>query len=82
MYITIETYPDMMINGEENLNYDNEIRVFSVPYPWFKDYVAQELEQTIDEFYDTYTYDWSIQMYDTAVAEDMIIKESIEPRDW
>lgn len=79
---TIETYPPMMSDYEnqiENPDYDDTIRVFSVPKPWVMKWLNQN-DYTLDEFMSTYTWDDTFRMYEDATAEKVIISEEIKDR--
>ena len=81
--LEIETYPDMFTdydNGIENENYDNEIRVLSVPMWWALGYISKYLHMTLDEFKNEYDWDMSWQMYEMAVSENEIVSDTIVGR--
>ena len=85
--ITFETYPPMFVDYntyEENTDYDYTMRVFTVPYDW---YIRWLKARTFihgypddETFQNEYTWDDTLNMYDHAVYEDMIIEEHIEGR--
>ena len=63
--------------GIENENYDNEIRVFSVPMQWALNYISKHLHMTLDEFKNEYTWDDTWQMYEMALDEEEIVSNTI-----
>lgn len=78
----IETYPPMLSdydNDVENENYDNEIRVFAVPRDWALKWIL-DFGMTLEDWLDDYTWDDTFQMYSDAVSEEVLIRETIEPR--
>lgn len=80
---TIETYPDMMLDYEndiENPSYDDTIRVFSVPRDWAMEWISQKDGRSFDEFMSEYTWDNTYAMYCDSIREGMLIGEHIEPR--
>lgn len=83
--ITFETYSDMFKdyeNGVENENYDHEVRLFDVPKVWAVDWIEQTYDMDLDTFMSEYTYDETIQMYEDAIAEGVLIKANIEEDRW
>ena len=81
---TYETYPPMFSDYEndiENENYDNEMRMFTVPAYWGIKWMREEAEMTKAEFDTEYTWDDTFSMYEDACREGVIINEWIELRD-
>lgn len=79
---TIETYPPMFSDYDnyiENEDYDDTIRVFSVPKQWAVDWIKHS-GYTLDEFLQEYTWDETYEMYEDANSEAVIISEWIEER--
>lgn len=80
--LIVETYPPMFSdydNNVENENYDNEIRVFAVPKEWALKWIS-DFGMTYEEWCDECTWDDTFQMYSDAVDEEVLIRETIEPR--
>ena len=82
--ITFDTYPDMFTDYEnmiENENYDNELRLFTVPRDWATEWIRKHCDGiTLEEFEYVYDWDWSYQMYEDALTEGVIIEEHMEER--
>lgn len=87
--ISFDTYPDMMKDyerGIENDNYDNELRIFTVPEAWAAGWIKQffyevELDDLGYDYFETvYSWDDTYQMYSDAHAAGVLIEEHIEPR--
>lgn len=78
--IIFDTYPPLVIDdeGNENENYDYELRVFEVPKEWAVKWVEQE--DTWENFMQEYTWDETYWMYLDADAAGVIISDTIEPR--
>lgn len=83
-YITIETYPDMTNNnGEENHNYDNEMKVFTIPYDWLSELYRENDFGPYDlDWFLTHEYDWddTYFIYEQAYIDKVIIDERIVRR--
>ena len=76
--VELETYPDMFSDYEksvENENYDDTSRVFEIPSEFFNSIV-----DCAENFFDTYTWDESEQIYNLALSENKIISEKIVER--
>lgn len=81
--ITLFTYPDMSDeNGEENTNYDNEIRKFSIPGMWLKSKVKELTngKYDLEEFMNVYTWDDSLCIYEEAFQSGVLVSDKILPR--
>ena len=84
----IETYPDYTNpDGTENTGYDYQTKYFSVPEPWAMGWIKKwcadnEFEE--DDYYETfrgeYTWDDTLQMYEDACSEGVLLEEHIEAR--
>lgn len=82
--LEFDTYPNMTNDdGSENLDYDNTLKLFTVPaiwaMVWIKKWTAQE-GMTVDQFKDWYDWDDTLRMYEDAHRADMIISERIAER--
>lgn len=78
--ITYGTYPDMFTDYEnmvENEDYDVQMREITVPTAWAKEWVKDHCDMTLDEYENEYTWDDSIQMYEDAKAEGVLISTEI-----
>lgn len=78
MTITYDTYADMFTDYDgliENENYDYECRIIEVPIAWASTWVHRNREMTLNEFWDEYTYDDTIQMYEDAIKDGVLIRE-------
>lgn len=81
--VTYDTYPDMFLDRDctiENENYDNELRVFTVPEAWATEWIRHECKMTPAEFDDWYTWDVTYQMYADAIDEKVLISTEIIDR--
>ena len=79
--LTIETYPDYWDeDGNDNYNYDDTLKVFSVPMQWAVDWIQKECEMTFDQFMEEYDWDDTLAMFESAYDNNVLIKEWIEPR--
>ena len=81
--VTYDTYSDMFTDDKhmiENENYDNEIRWFEVPEEWANKWVKEHGFSGFEEFDNEYTWDDSIQMYEDAKAEGVLISTEIDQR--
>lgn len=79
--IRFDTYPDMFTDYEnmiENKNYDHEHRVFEVPRDWALKWIDENTHYE-DGFWNEYTYDDTMQMYEDALRAGALISETIEP---
>ena len=78
--ITYGTYPDMFTDYEnmiENEDYDIQMREITVPTAWAKEWVQEHCDMSLDEYENEYTWDDSIQMYEDAKAEGVLISTEI-----
>ena len=79
-----ETYPPLtMDDGSENEKYDETIKKFKVPAEWAAKWIGNwSLESNISAsmFKDYYTWDDTLSMYDSAVADNVIVSEEIVER--
>lgn len=87
--MTFETYPDMMIDYERNIeneHYDEQLRYFTVPEKWGNEWIGKFLEGVglenlgYDYFVSLYTWDDTWQMYEDAVKDGVLVEEHIESR--
>ena len=85
--ITFETYPDLYSDYEnqiENEDYDNTMRVFTVPYDWYlrwlNDGSIMHGYPEDEVFQREYTWDDTSTMYDHAVYDDVVLEDEIEYR--
>ena len=82
--IHYDTYPPMMSDYEnciENENYDNEILWFCVPDEWAFEYIVQETDYNgFEDFEAEYTWDDTLQMYECALRDGVLISEEIKER--
>lgn len=75
-YITIETYPDLMLGNIENPNYDITLRLFTVPYFYLVNWcIANALE--VEEFLGEYTWDDTLELYYDAYSDHKLLDERI-----
>ena len=82
-YITLDTYPPMMLNGAENPFYDEEILTFTVPYSWLSEEFKADNFGTFDLDYfltSEYTWDDTFFLYERATTDKVIINEKIVNR--
>ena len=86
MKITFETYPDMLSDyetGTENENYDDELRVFTVPKEWAVGWIRDTWNMDLDKFLEVYTWDDTYQMYLYAMYGQVILEEhTVLRKDW
>lgn len=82
-YITLETYPPLMLDYEneiENPNYDEELLVFTVPYPWLYEEFKRD-NFGVKDFEDfliyQYTWDDTQFLYARATTDKVIVHEEI-----
>ena len=81
--ITFDTYSCMLTDEyNENENYDEEIRLFTVQKDWATNWIAKNCEMTFEEFMNEYTWDDTDAMYTRALCDGVIIEERIEERDF
>lgn len=81
--LTFDTYPDMFSDYEnciENENYDNEMRMFVVPEDWAINWILENTEWNMAEFWEEYTWDETLVMYEKALSDKVILREYIEER--
>ena len=91
--ITLETYPPMVYDGVENPFYDEELLEFTIPYAWLSEYFYQNNLGDIDEdeygtdecdltywLTNVYTWDDTLEIYNDASADGVIISEKIVER--
>lgn len=69
-----ETYPDY-----DETDYDNVYRVFEVPRNWVIEWL-EKYGETVESYQCEYTWDDSIQMYEQAHIDGVIVSERIERR--
>ena len=77
-HLVVWTYPNMYTdrkNGIENEDYDDEVKVFSVPLAWAEKWLREIFKDTVDDFMDEYTWDDSLYMYEAARTDGVIAME-------
>ena len=72
--VRYETYPDY-----DETDYDNVYRVFEVPRSWAIEWL-KKYGETVESYQCEYTWDDSIQMYEQAHIDNVIVSERIERR--
>ena len=82
--MTFETYPDMMIDYERNIeneHYDEQLRYFTVPDKWGNEWIEKWLQENGHDpdggFENRYTWDDTYQMYEDAINAGVVISESV-----
>ena len=78
--VEFETFPALYSDYEnmvENKDYDDTVTVFTVPYEWFINWLDNEPES---DFMSNYTWDDTLSMYNSAMAENVVLSERIERR--
>lgn len=78
----VETYPEVFIdykNKIENPNYDDTLKVFTVPEAWLIRTLEEE-EFTIDWFINQSDWDDSLWVYNKAYEEGVLLEEHVEYR--
>lgn len=81
--VTFETYAPMFIDYEdyiENENYDNEIRVFSVPKALAVDWIFIHYRMGYEDFLNEYTWDDTFNMFGDAIKDKVLVNCDIEDR--
>lgn len=81
--ITLETYPPMVYDGVENPFYDEELLEFTIPYFWLSRYYHEQQLGAFDlDFFlmNEYTWDDTLEIYNNASADGVIISEKIVER--
>ena len=79
--MTFNTYPPMFIDYDElieNVNYDNEKRVFTVSSEWALKWIDENSHYKFG-FWKEYTYDDTLQMFEDACRDGELISDRIEP---
>lgn len=82
MFITFDTYPPMFVGDKENINYDSEYRLFTVPTMWFlEEFKVDNFGcSDIETFLREYTWDDTFFLYERALSDDVIIYDEIAER--
>ena len=77
----LDTYPDLMNRetGEENEEYDDTLRLFTVPTKWLASYLRKE-RMSMREFMSTYTWDDTYFLYKAALYDGVVLSDKIAPR--
>ena len=93
--ITLETLlPYDLSSDKDDDYYDNHMLLFTVPYSWYRDYIEENYKpewlrgyhepkegETLDEsFLQEYAWDDTDRMYGHAVADNVLIKETVVTR--
>ena len=81
--ITFDTYPPMFKVYEEyleNEEYDEQIRLFSVPKAWAVDWIFIQFRMGLEDFMNEYTWDDTFEMYGAAKAAGVILSDEIVDR--
>ena len=79
-YITFDTFTNTFFDdGTENPNWDDELRLFTIPYGYFIQWLIDN-ETDFDEFVYEYTWDDTCELFYCADADDKVVKEEVIER--